>query len=423
MRWVGDVLQITTPESDRNVETEGLLLLRLLGHFTQPSSAHEIAPRFPKQSPAEILRAVEELRLAGVLIDAEREAASPDRSRPRDGDLTMPVMQAIGQPVTLPQLTQRPGPGVAIIGAPSDLGASGEGGAQHGPVLIRGHFPARSFFAGGPRADAPFLTRTAHDVAPTAILDIDGGRRFPASALSVVDLGNVVLKIGEGLQPFGERLQAVVRAALQAGRVPIVLGGDHSVSWYPLQLIAQQHGPFGILHFDAHTDLYDGLDAGRLTHANFLVKLLDLGALRHVHQVGLRGFQPVAAAQRTVDDARITHVSARALRRLSPAQVFAGLPRDIPYYLTFDIDCLSPQLAGETGTPVIGGVDYYDALDLIDYAGRNFRIVGADFVEVALRSAAHNWAARAAGSLLMQLLLTFLPPQPMGSYFLKGLDE
>jgi arginase family enzyme len=83
------------------------------------------------------------------------------------------------------------------------------------------------------------------------------------------------------------------------------------------------------------------------------------------------------------------------------------LPRSIPYYLTFDVDVLDPQSAPATGTPVPGGLSYYQALELLDFAYQNFDIVGVDFVEVA-RS---GLRANATAGIVAQFLLRFLLAQ------------
>lgn len=422
VRWVGDVLQITTPESDRNVETEGLAVMRLLGAFTQPLSPQEAISRFPKEQPAVLLSVIEELCAASVLQEYVEPGVPRAVLAPIERTQLSPF--SIGQRCPLDLLPQRKVPGgLAILGGPCELGAGGEGGSRHGPQLIRSRFPGGSVFGGMGTDATPFSVREPGALRPTQLLDIDGRRSFAAADLPVLDLGNVVLRIGESLADFGARLSEVLRAVLDAQMVPILLGGDHSLSFFPLALMAERHREFGILHFDAHTDLYDATEPEILTHANFLVSILKHGSVRRVHQIGLRGFQPVLAKQRLVDDPRISYVSAREAARLRPEEVFAGLPRDLPYYLTFDIDCMTPQQAPETGTRMIGGLDYYTALHLIDYAGRNFRIIGADFVEVALRPESAQWAAHTAANLLMELLLSYLPPRPLRSYWMTGLGS
>ncbi len=422
VRWVGDVLQITTPDSDRNVESEGLSVLRLVTAFSQPAWPHEIVARFPREPAEVVLATIAELQAAGVLVEFD-ESAGRTTAR-RAPEILQPEAMAIGQRCPLDLLPQKAKPGgIAVLGAPCEVGAGGEGGARHGPGLIRSRFPAARYFGSSEAGAQPFASRDLADLRPAQLLDVDGRRSFPVGALTVLDLGSVVYRLGESLADFGARLRQVVGAVLDVGMIPVMLGGDHSLSHFPLSVIAEREREFGILHFDAHSDLYDAADPHLLSHANFLLPTLQSGSLRRLHQIGLRGFQTRVHKQTPLVDPRISYVSAREAARQSPEQVFAGLPRDIPYYLTFDIDCLTPLLAPETGTRQIGGLDYYTALDLIDYAGRHFRLIGADFVEVALRPESAQSAAIAAAHLLTELLLSFIPPQPLSSYFLRGLGE
>ena len=75
VRWVGDVLQITTPGSDRNVETEGLLILRILGEFSQPALAKDVVAKFPKTNPQTLYEAIDHLVGAGILLEHCEELA------------------------------------------------------------------------------------------------------------------------------------------------------------------------------------------------------------------------------------------------------------------------------------------------------------------------------------------------------------
>lgn len=424
VRWVGDALQITTPQSDRTVDTESVLVLRILSAFTQPTRVADVAARFPKQAPQDLCDVIAQLVAAGILLDAESGSAEAQH-RPTQ-PLTTPARHPVGKPVSLDQLKRdRIEGGLVLLGAPCELGAGGEGGTRQGPGLIRSRFPIPGAFGGSAVGGdaASFLRRSDAGMKPTLALDIDGRRSYTLPVRPLLDVGDISVRLGESLASFCERLRQVVHAIFESGMTPIMLGGDHSLSMIPLSLLADRLPAFGIIHFDAHTDLYDAAEPEAVNHANFLLPILERPSLRRLHQIGLRGFQTVAAKQSLRSDPRISYVSARELRRLRPADVFADLRTDIPYYLTFDIDCLTPQLAVETGTKLIGGLEYYDALELVDYVGRHFRLLGADIVEVAYRPDSAQWAAQAAAHLLAELLFSFSSPQPLSSYWMTGLGS
>jgi arginase family enzyme len=230
-------------------------------------------------------------------------------------------------------------------------------------------------------------------------------------------MGSIAGLAGEGMATFGPRITLLTEMILERGGVPGMLGGDHSCTAFALEAHLRHWPALGILHFDAHHDLWPpaGPQFDYVTHANVFHRPLGSPSLKILHQLGLRVFES-ASAHRLQEDPRVSFFSARDLQHMEPAAAFAGLPRDIPYYLTFDIDCIDPIHAPETGTPLPGGLSYHQALDLVDYAAREFQLVGWDIVEVGQASGAVNGAANCAARLVRQLLLGSRPFAPLGGY-------
>lgn len=249
------------------------------------------------------------------------------------------------------------------------------------------------------------------------LLSFEYGRRYRAPALRVADVGNLRMMPGESIATFGSRIRWLTGLVLERGAVPVLLGGDHSVTSFALEALAAGTEDFGIIHFDAHHDLYPPLAANfsYVTHANPFTGVLESPRLKRLFQLGLRMSEHVEAGKLRADP-RVSYVSARELQRRSPEQVFAGLDRTLPYYLSFDVDCLDPSIAPETGTPEPGGLTYYQALDLVDHASREFRLLGWDIVEVGQREGLENRAACVAARLLEQLLLGRMAFEPLGPY-------
>jgi arginase family enzyme len=104
---------------------------------------------------------------------------------------------------------------------------------------------------------------------------------------------------------------------------------------------------------------------------------------------------------------------------MSAEEVFRDSPRDLPYYLSFDVDCMSMTVAPETGMQGVGGIDYYQGLDLMDYATRELRLVGADFVEVSQGLLKLNMAARVVARYLSLFLFNRVPFQPIETYLYR----
>jgi guanidinobutyrase len=288
-------------------------------------------------------------------------------------------------------------PDAVVIGAPIDIATGARGGARHGPAEIRRNMP-RLFASAVAGAGQPRERRRAR------LVDFDFRRTYIARIPTVCDLGDVVFMPGESNDIVGMRIRRAVELALQRDTTPILLGGDHSISWFALQAIAARYGPVGVIHFDAHADLYP--PRRRIVHhGNPFVFALQAGHVRYLLQIGLRGVVPVPPDVVPTSDRRVAYVSARELQDRSAASVFRKLPRGLPCYLTFDVDCLAPHAAPETGAPVSGGLSFYQALELIDVASRRLNFVGADFVEVSGPEQWQNTAAIATARYVTQFLL------------------
>ena len=318
--------------------------------------------------------------------------------------------------------------GYAMIGMPVSVGGGPPAAQFMGPELIRASMPFLSRPKPAQRRDAnpdqerrdgaerenPAQKWDVH-AKPSTLVDYDMGRKYNASDLpAIFDLGNVNYQTGEGLQPACRRYQILLEWALQSDLRPITLGGDHSLTAPALEVLQAKYREFGIIHFDAHHDLYPSLD-GALTHANPFVHAARYDGLKRVLQIGLRTVELMTDDYRIVPDSRFSYVSAYQVQNASPEHVLGGLPDNIPYYLSFDVDCLSPWNAPETGTPVFGGISYYQALALIASIGQRFELIGADFVEVS-GGGGMNMAANASANLLFRLLLSHTPYEPLTEY-------
>ncbi len=336
-------------------------------------------------------------------------AIGPTRAAPR----------SIGRPISLAEVGAGMGGAIAVVGAPSGVGAGPEGLPSHGPYLVRQAFP--------PLAQPPESPSGAVELPrmrpppPSFFQDLDFRRKYPVESMPrVFDVGDVVYEAGEGLEIYGKRLGFVVERLADAGMCPFLIGGDHSLTRYSAGAILRRHERVGILHFDAHHDLYKGLPARPLCHANPFAHLIEERSLAVMRQIGLRvTFEHQDARAEPIIEPRLDYVSALQCQEMSPAEVFAGLPTDIPYYLSFDVDVLDPAYAPETGMPELGGLSFYQCLRLVDYAARHFRVVGMDLVEVGGSDRRINWAARAGARMLAQAMLGRASFEPLRTYLFR----
>jgi len=249
---------------------------------------------------------------------------------------------------------------VALLGIPFDGGVSYRPGPRFGPREIRQHSS---------------LIRTYNPP-----LDVS-----PFEVLRVADVGDVDVN-PLNIEDTHVRIEAAVRTILDSRAVPVCVGGDHSITLGVLRAIARRHGPVGLVHVDAHQDMWEEYFGNRYFHGTPFRRAIEEGLLdtRRAIQIGIRGsvYSPADfdfAKQHGVRTVRAEDV---ALHGVSWAAKQLELVGGGPVYLSFDIDGVDPAFAPGTGTPEVGGLSSREALELVRTL-RAFDLVGADLVEVS----------------------------------------
>jgi agmatinase len=262
----------------------------------------------------------------------------------------------------LPQATTLEGIDAAIIGLPSDSGAPFRTGARFGPNAVR----AMSIML---RPINPY--RNIHVF----------------ETLRCVDAGDAAVVPGY-LEESLARLEASVRALVEAGVTPFGIGGDHSVTLAGLRAVAAKHGPLALIQFDSHSDTWDKYFAGKKYSAGTpFRRAVEEGivAPEHSIQVGMRGslFMPddvnqsVKLGYEVVTTDEMFEMGIPALARRIAART-AGRPA----YLTFDLDFIDPAFAPAVQTPEAGGPSARETLDLLRRL-KDINLVGCDVVELS----------------------------------------
>jgi agmatinase len=191
-----------------------------------------------------------------------------------------------------------------------------------------------------------------------------------------------------------EQVQGLVEAVVAAGKFPLVLGGEHSLTAGAIRPLLARHADLVVLQFDAHADLRDGYLGEPYSHAAAMRRVLDHAGVSLI-QVGLRSVAAAEAAYMAQHRDRISVYWAKD----QAAWDIDGLVRQLggrPLYVSFDIDALDAAVMPATGTPTPGGLGYWQALALLRRACAAGRVVGADLVEFAPIASLHAYDYTAA---------------------------
>jgi agmatinase len=249
---------------------------------------------------------------------------------------------------------------VAVVGAPLDELVSDRPGARFGPRAIR----AASCPPG------PHLEAKVDAFAELRVVDFGDAPVVPADPLRSLEL-----------------LEALVREVVDAGAVPVVLGGDHSIAEADVRAVASRHGPVGLLHLDTHTDTGTEVFGVERSHGTPMYRLVEGGHVdpaRYV-QIGLRGYWPGPAEFDWQAERGITSFFAHDVRELGVDEVARRALETVgdgPVFVSVDVDVLDPAFAPGTGTPEPGGLTSQELLRLCRLLAAGADVVGADVVEV-----------------------------------------
>jgi agmatinase len=200
-----------------------------------------------------------------------------------------------------------------------------------------------------------------------------------------------------------EQVQSLVEAVLAAGKFPLVLGGEHSLTAGAIRPLLARHEDLVVLQFDAHADLRDGYLGEPYSHAAAMRRVMDHAGVSLI-QVGLRS---VAATEAAYMDQHRDRISVYWAKDQATWDI-DGLVQQLsgrPLYVSFDIDALDAAVMPATGTPTPGGLGYWQALALLRRACAAGRVVGADLVEFAPIASLHAYDYTAAA--LAYKLLTY----------------
>jgi agmatinase len=278
------------------------------------------------------------------------------------GPATFMKARLLSEPEELDQTK----PDVAVVGAPWDDSTTYRPGARFGPRAVR----------------------VANYQPPSWHLDLEVA---PFEVLDVVDYGDAVCYPGLADQAH-EAIRARVAELATRRITPMVIGGDHSITYPSATAVADAYGRgrVGMVHFDAHADTGTNSWGNLASHATPMRRLIESGAIpgRNFVQLGLRGYWP---PKETLDWMRekqmrwhlMGDMLDRGVERVIAQAIEEALDGPEFIYLSIDIDVLDPGFAPGTGTPEPGGMQPADLLRAIRRIALATNLVAVDVVEVS----------------------------------------
>lgn len=305
------------------------------------------------RGPADALETVWRLYNAGLLVEDRTALVQVNLKRGMFG-APLALMNEIRQG------------DIVVYGMPYDLGVTCQPGASGGPTYLRA------------------ASATAFDYACD---ERHLGWWHPYHRAQVLE-GVPVRDIGEvdcaGTQRNGaafDRAYQVQQKILELGGLPVMIGGDHSVSLSVILATAAARPGLVVIQLDAHSDLGPDKDMGdwrrNASHGNFMSWVVQDDRVERVVQFGVRNL----LSERPHPSTKVeVHLGVDWLDRLD--SLLETLPEDKPCYLTFDVDVLDPKTISQTGTPVPGGLSYDDAVRVMRGIGSRCDLAGCDFVEL-----------------------------------------
>ena len=278
---------------------------------------------------------------------------------------------------------------VAILGIPLDIGTSWRSGTRFGPRQIRAESNMIRPYNMWTKVN-PFDSLNCADIGDIPI--------------NTFNLNDSVLRITE----FYENL-------MTATVIPMAMGGDHTLTLPILRALKKKYGKIGLIHVDAHADINDEMFGEKIAHGTPFRRAYEESLIdpKFVFQIGLRG---TGYSELDFDEARnwgFNLIQAEEIWHKPLTPIGKGISntlKDIPVYLTFDIDSLDPAYAPGTGTPEIGGLTTPQAIELIRSL-KGLNIIGCDLVEVSPPYDPSGNTALTAANLLYEMLCILPNPR------------
>jgi agmatinase len=268
----------------------------------------------------------------------------------------------------------------AVLGVPFDEGTWGQPGERYGPRDLREN-----------------SQEYAHDLTE-GFYYIDGDRTL-LKGKRWVDVGDVIVYPTVPAET-DQKITDAVKTILAKKSFPIILGGDHSITF---PVIRAYDVPLTVVHIDAHLDTWNGAK-GNLDHASWVLRVAKLPTVKKIVQLGMRGIANDPEAVRNAKALGTKIVTSEEIHRRGVSAGIDAIPQSENIYVTFDVDSMDPPLAPGTGTLEPGGLTFAEIDELMQGIPRKGKLVGLDIVEVNPYRDPSGRTAQTAVRLMVDLL-------------------
>mgnify|MGYP002700149672 FL=1 len=237
-------------------------------------------------------------------------------------------------------------------------------------------------------------------LGPAAIIEASeqletwDGKSNPSSlGIHTCQAIDCTIAAGETATQVIDRIADAVTAILKAGSMPVVLGGEHTVTYGVIKgYLNAGITDFGVVQIDAHADLRDAYEGDKLSHASVMKRVIDEGI--PLYQLGIRAYCEEEMETRKQKNVYFQDADELVPNNIQSIQLPDDFPRNV--FFTLDIDGMDPSVFPSTGTPVPGGLAWYQTLNLFESVAKQRNIIGFDVMEFAPIEGFHAYDFAAA---------------------------
>ena len=273
---------------------------------------------------------------------------------------------------------------VVFIGMPYDYSVTYRNGCKFATKFLR------------EESKAVFQYRELQGV-PSGMLNISTNESI-LDGIKMADCGDVSNIIFERNGKEFEYLKMIVSKLINQNKFLVLLGGDHSISATAIKGAAIAKKKMGVFQFDAHDDFSERMVDGwkeKCHHGNFMNWVIGEENVIKVMQIGVRQY-----TRNMSFDAKRNVIGVLPAREVIK-KIEQICPKDLPYYITFDVDCLDLSVINSTGTLLPGGFYYREVIEILKWICLNYQIIGFDFMELI---PGNNWEGIIGAAIILEVL-------------------